>query len=158
VLRGRGFDRSEAEAAVLINQRLASTYFPGLNPVGRRLQLGGSPAAPDAWFTIIGVASNIRQESTEGGEFDPIVYLSYQQDPENTAYAIARSALAPGAAARAIAQQISQVDKDLALFDIRSSDERIAYLQWAQRFAGAARGACRSCRDAPRGIDRGRQE
>jgi putative ABC transport system permease protein len=143
VVRGRRFARSESGPVVIINQRLASMYFDRIDPVGRRLRMGGAnaPSTPDStWFTIVGVAENIRQASTEGGDFDPVVYLNYQHDPETTTLAIARSSLAPGAVARAIGQQMNEVDRDLALFDVGTVDDRIADLQWGQRFAASLLG------------------
>ena len=40
---------------------------------------GASGEAP--WKTIVGVVSNVLQRSLPSGEFDPVVYTPYAEDP-----------------------------------------------------------------------------
>jgi hypothetical protein len=53
VVEGRAFLPSDADGpfVVLINQALARTWYPGVDPIGRRVRAGG-PNTP--WFTIVG--------------------------------------------------------------------------------------------------------
>ena len=139
-VRGRMFTADDRTPVTVINARLAELYFPGVDPIGHRLRLTTRRDAPDAapaWFTVIGVAQNVRQAAREGGPFDPIAYFPYGDAPETTAFVIARSSLAPAGIAAAIRDQLRAIDPDLPLFDLRTLDDRVAQNQWGQRFAGS---------------------
>jgi putative ABC transport system permease protein len=57
---GRSFEGREAEPSVIVSQTLATKYWPGTDPVGRRVRFGpvenGTP-----WFTVIGVVDDVSQ-------------------------------------------------------------------------------------------------
>ena len=79
LLAGRTFESSDrpdtAEISVVINDALAKKYFPGENPIGRRLHGGfGTPQR------IIGVVSNVA-EGTLKREAEPTRYYSGDQAP-----------------------------------------------------------------------------
>ena len=79
LLSGRGFapaDRPDtAEISVVINRALAERYFPGENPIGRRIHQGFGAAQ-----RIIGVVSNVA-EGTLSAEPEPTRYYSLNQAP-----------------------------------------------------------------------------
>src|SRR5579862_4456735 len=66
--RGRAFTDQDVEATpqvAVINQAAARTYWPGQDPVGRRVHLGVSAkeSASSDWTTIVGVTGDARTES-----------------------------------------------------------------------------------------------
>jgi predicted permease len=65
ILRGRSFESSDAASsgyATVVNETLANTYWNGRNPIGQRLR----PAGNGPWFTVIGVAKDVKQTSIDG--------------------------------------------------------------------------------------------
>ena len=57
-LKGRAFDsrdRAGSERVVIINQELASRYFPKDDPIGKRIKIAASPEK-DEWWTVVGSA------------------------------------------------------------------------------------------------------
>jgi len=59
---GRTFtpaDRQGSPNVAIISQDLAARTWPGTDPIGRRLKMGG-PDAPAQWLTIVGVAAQTR--------------------------------------------------------------------------------------------------
>jgi putative ABC transport system permease protein len=59
VLRGRGFgsaDAAEDVPGVVINQAMAERYWPGEDPIGRRVSTG----VDERWATVIGVVADVR--------------------------------------------------------------------------------------------------
>ncbi len=61
LLRGRAFSRSDTRDApqvLIINQSLASRYWPNEDPVGRRITFDDG----QHWATIVGVVANARQQ------------------------------------------------------------------------------------------------
>ncbi|HSE52915.1 MAG TPA: ABC transporter permease [Gemmatimonadales bacterium] len=77
---GRDFtsaDRPSAPMVMVINEALGEKYFPGVNPVGRRIKLGRFET-DGPWVTIIGVIGNVRH----GGLAQPVkpyFYAPYAQ-------------------------------------------------------------------------------
>ena len=58
ILEGRGFELADALAetpVMLVNERLARTFYPGQPPLGRRIRPGSS------WFTFIGILPDMKQ-------------------------------------------------------------------------------------------------
>ena len=78
LLRGRDFDASDARdgtRTVIVNQLVADQYWPGEDPVGKRLrQFNGDPKQQRPWSTVIGVVRPIRQDGLREST-DPIVYF-----------------------------------------------------------------------------------
>jgi predicted permease len=98
VVAGRAFtggDEKSGMPVAIVNRRFASTAWPGEDPVGKRVRLFDGKM-PDAWRTIVGVASNIVQNDRTGQAFDPIVYIPFHQRPTLDMALIARTYVAPG--------------------------------------------------------------
>lgn len=77
VRQGRGFtgsDRPESERVVVINEALAKKYFPGVDPLGRRLDVGFG------WQRVVGVVEDVA-EANLTGEREPAQYLLSDQVP-----------------------------------------------------------------------------
>jgi putative ABC transport system permease protein len=80
VLIGRTFstaDRTGAPLVAIVNKACASAFWPGLNPLGRRVFLGDS-ASGGEWLTVVGVT-----EDFERGGFarrhNPVIYRPFEQ-------------------------------------------------------------------------------
>jgi predicted permease len=79
VRSGRGLldtdrDPGASEGAVVINEALAETYFPGRDPLGRRI------AFMERWDRIVGVVENVAEASLSAEPF-PARYMVYEQVP-----------------------------------------------------------------------------
>jgi putative ABC transport system permease protein len=61
----------------IVNQTFARRWFPGVDPVGRRIKLGRF-ASTGPWITIIGVAGDVRQQGL-ASPADPYFYAPYMQ-------------------------------------------------------------------------------
>ncbi|HEU4434210.1 MAG TPA: ABC transporter permease [Pyrinomonadaceae bacterium] len=87
LLRGRTFTDAEdmtKPRVVVINKTIAERYFPGQDPVGRRL--GDPDLKPDSLKEIIGVVDDIREGPLDS-EIWPAYYYSLNQEPD-TGYAV----------------------------------------------------------------------
>jgi predicted permease len=144
IVRGRGFAATDGEPgreAAVINQRLAAMYFPGENPLGKRIRLindGNVPEAPKFYVaTIVGVAPTIRQRGSQP-EPDPIVYIPHRQDRLMgfEPVIIARAHSNPGAATSLLRREIAAMDSDIALANIWTLDQTLARSRWPQRVFG----------------------
>src|SRR5205809_1255630 len=60
IVAGRAFQRTDDENAVpvaVVNETMASKYWPGKDPIGQRLKV------KDRWLQIVGVAKNVKYEN-----------------------------------------------------------------------------------------------
>jgi predicted permease len=122
-VRGRGIEaedvRSGAPGAVL-SESAAHAYFPGEDPIGRRLSFGDDPV----WFTVVGVAGDVRSRVATD-EFTSLIYLPVRADvtdgppPHNVAYAVTTT-LPPASIASAVRAAVAEADPDVPLGDVRA--------------------------------------
>src|SRR5207302_3683884 len=97
ILRGRAFtdeDTARTIPVAVISESLARRYFPGADPIGRRVRLlehspmtcCSAPAAVDGvWRDIVGVAGDIRQANMDE-EPALTIYRPYTQIVEHDMY------------------------------------------------------------------------
>ncbi len=117
VLAGRAFsdvDEPSGVPVAIVNQRFANTIWPGEDPLGKRLRLFDGKT-PDAWRTVVGVASNIVQNDRTGQTFDPLVYLPFHQKPARDMAVIARTGVPPASLGAAFRRDIQALDSDLVI-------------------------------------------
>jgi putative ABC transport system permease protein len=136
LLRGRMLlagDGRPGPAAVIVNQRFVDLYFAGRDPLGERIRLDRGAD----WLTVVGVAGNIRQRRTESGAFDPVVYLPIATNPVARITVLARSAASLTSVGSSIRTQVSELDPDLPLWNVRAVDDDLALSRWPQRVFGS---------------------
>jgi len=66
-------DDARGEPVVIIDENMAAHYWPGEDPLGRRVRLLNRPEAP--WRTIVGIVENIKDIS----DYDDGWYLPFHQ-------------------------------------------------------------------------------
>jgi putative ABC transport system permease protein len=81
VLRGRAIEAQDREASpdvAVVNRALADRFFPGEDPIGRRIQTGGMDQHGEEWVTIVGLVGDVRHRGLDRPAV-PEYYLSYPQ-------------------------------------------------------------------------------
>jgi putative ABC transport system permease protein len=135
IIAGRDFSERDANGrSAIINQALARRYFPNENPIGKRLCLG--LPRPDSWLTIVGIVKDIPHRGLES-EAEPDWYLSYSAypgQPRRSGYLLVRSSGDPAILASAIRSQVSALDKDQSVTELRTMSEVIASTTAPRRF------------------------
>jgi len=113
LLAGRTFSASDTQHSplvVLINQAMASTYYPGENPVGRTIIMKdwGDPLPAQ----IVGIVGDTHQQSVETAP-KPAVYFSFAQFTQGTlvTYLVAKTQNDPHQSIAAMRQQVWAVDR-----------------------------------------------
>jgi putative ABC transport system permease protein len=86
LLRGRGFTTGDGPGTTrvtLVNRQMAERFWPGQDPVGKRLKAKSMEWNDTPWLTVIGVVGNVRHW---GLEQEPPAehYVLYRQRPEFT--------------------------------------------------------------------------
>lgn len=115
--------RNSAPVAV-ISTAIAHRNWPGQNPVGKHLTLGGLDSHEPARL-IVGVVGDIRANAFDSG-FDPTTYVPIAQSPmRSTAFVVRTTGDPTNLASAAIAEQ-RNVDPDTPAFDVRTLEQVIA--------------------------------
>jgi putative ABC transport system permease protein len=147
-VRGRGFediDGTPGHEAAIVNQRLAAMYFPGDDPLGKRIRLTEeTPLGPDPGsLTIIGITPNVRQRGQQDPQDpnpDPVVYIPHagnRWQPANLIVVLlARTHADPAKVSPLVREEIRALDPDMPLFDIKTMDQNLAQGRWPFRVFG----------------------
>jgi putative ABC transport system permease protein len=137
-IRGRVFTRAERNGVAIVNERLARLHFPGRDPIGARIRFEQwrSDMPASEWFTIVGVAPDVRQRSTGEHPVDPVVYVPSPREPLPFATLLVRSALPTADVSAAMRTVVEGLDPNLPIFDVRTLDDALAYDRWATRLFG----------------------
>jgi putative ABC transport system permease protein len=126
VLRGRAFteaDREGAPPVCLINQTLAREFFPGEDPVGRRLKQGGADRPDIPFMEIVGVVGDVRYEGLDA-KVEPAYYVPFAQNAWGDMSLVVRSsATDPAALVPAVRGELRALDPELPLAGVRTMDE-----------------------------------
>jgi putative ABC transport system permease protein len=125
LLGGRAFtaaDHADAPRVVIVNRTLAERYFPGRDPIGRMLQSANpDPAAPPR--RIVGVVDDVRYQGLRE-ERMPTVYKAFAQSPWwRTMYLVVRSSVEPTSLVPSIRREVSGLDPEVPLQQVRTMDE-----------------------------------
>jgi predicted permease len=126
LMSGRAFDDSDFEngGVTVIDEQLARLYFPGEDPIGRRIGRGFS----DEELTIIGVvrhvvARSLSDASPPAQMYTPLLRTSDQTFPQALSMAyIVRTSVSPISLAPTIQRVIAQMSPDVAMARIRTLD------------------------------------
>ncbi|MEO5717902.1 MAG: ABC transporter permease, partial [Chthoniobacterales bacterium] len=129
ILRGRALDRRDnanAPLVVVIDQSLADRYFPGENPLGKRLSVAPDGEADDnRWYEIVGVAGRVQFRGFDDLAPLPALYFSQAQVQRSNLVLLVRSAVGPAALEKSIRAIVAGIDPTQPVFDVRSMMERV---------------------------------
>jgi len=128
LVRGRLLDARDvpgAPLAIVISQSLAKHKFPGQDPTGRRVHVGGPVDSP--MYTIVGVVSDVKQMSLAMRESDAVYVTTTQWPSADRALSlVVRGHGDVTALTLAIRNSIWSVDKDQPIVRVASMDSLIA--------------------------------
>ncbi len=139
LLSGRDFNDADGFSAPLVaivNQRFARRFWPGENPLGKRFRLfiGNKP---EAWLTVVGVASNILQSDMARPELNSLVYLPWRQMGAGDMNVLVRSSVPPGSLRNIFRSEVHALDSDMPIFGPYTLIERLQSRYWDKaRYTG----------------------
>ena len=128
ILEGREFtpeDDERAPKVLIVDQTAARRYWPGQDPLGKRLRIWGS------LFTVVGVARNSTHTFVNESP-EPMVYMSYFQHPGYETMVQVKTEGNPVDLEPMVENAIHGIDSRLPVFDVRSMREST---QMASTFA-----------------------
>jgi predicted permease len=119
IKRGRAFtddDRAGSRLVAIVNQQFAKTYWPGQDPIGKRIRLGSAdgPAAE-----VVGVAKTGHYLAVNEAPA-PYVYVPYQQNPRPGMTLVVQSVGDAGALAKPLRDAVRSIDGNVPVFNLRT--------------------------------------
>jgi putative ABC transport system permease protein len=137
VLRGRSFtaqDGPDAPAVAVINESMARRYFPGEDPIGRRISVRGTREGKPFWQQIVGVVRDIHQRGLDA-DVSPEIQVPYTQSPIGQLAILVRTEADPAALTPAIRAELRALDPHLPLTFIQTMDDVLAKSLAARQFS-----------------------
>ncbi|HXI28730.1 MAG TPA: ABC transporter permease [Vicinamibacterales bacterium] len=116
-IAGREFDdgdRTNSAKVAVVNQSFVARFWPGEEPLGRRLRLTNA-GGPGEWRTVVGVVPNIMQGDGTRQRFRPLIYVPFRQDPIGRAFFLARTRVPPDQVAPAVRADVQAIDPGVGL-------------------------------------------
>ena len=130
--RGRDFtdrDTRTSPRVAIVNQAAATAFWPGEDPVGKRVKFFGETAATE----VIGVAHTANYQ-TIGETPRPFVYFSMMQYYFPTAVLWIRTAGEPDGVLASVRSEVQALDRNL-LLQAETVNTTIRQSLWAQRLS-----------------------
>jgi putative ABC transport system permease protein len=135
LIRGRRFeasDRLEAPKVVLINESAANQFWPGDDPIGKRIRLyqGGFHTGAE----VIGIVGDVRFNTIDSLP-GPDAYMSYYQSPRFRMMIFLETAGDPSTVAGPARAVIGEMFPDLPVYDVQPMSARVALASAHARFS-----------------------
>ena len=140
LLEGRDFtdaDDVNSPQVMAVNQAFAQRYFPGEDPIGKKLKpgVGGSHGKGSPWRTVVGVVGNVRHYATQL-EMAPVMYVPASQVPRWCClYSAVRTSVDPASLEPDVRRLVSSMDSDIPVTDVRTLSELLSLQLSQPRFA-----------------------
>ncbi|MEO8025060.1 MAG: ABC transporter permease [Bryobacteraceae bacterium] len=141
MIAGRGIsahDSADAQQVVVIDDKLARTYWPNQDPIGKRVKLGNYDG--DAtWITVVGVVHTVRHDGLDveslGHAYRPYLQYPVHKLPASSMAIVARVRGSAEGSAERIRRELLSVDSDQPPFDVRSMESVVASSVAPRRFS-----------------------
>ena len=138
IVKGREFTARDALTSprvAVISEALARKHFPNQEAIGKRISFSQSEPR---WYEVVGIAGDVKHRGLDARD-RPELYVPYRQPLFDSwivrpMYLAVRTAGEPLAAVAAVRREVSGLDPEQPVFDVRSMDERITRSLTGRRF------------------------
>jgi predicted permease len=153
LLRGRDFtpadDRAGAALVVIVNRTLAEYYWPGQDPIGKRLHRGPAEATTIPWATVVGEIGDVKELAADVPTMNQAYFPASQAKADagpfatpdmlvgNGASIVLRSQQPPEQMAGALRAAVRSIDPQLPLTQLESMEAVVDEGQAPRRFTAA---------------------
>jgi putative ABC transport system permease protein len=126
LLKGRYFtdrDTKGSPPVAIINEVMASRFWPDEDPIGKRIKEGG-PQSPEAWRTIVGVVQSVKHFGL-GKQVEPEVYFPFLQRPFWTMFLVVRTTSDPTGMLAAAQSEIWALNKEHPIEGVYTMEQHL---------------------------------
>jgi putative ABC transport system permease protein len=133
IVAGRAFQATDATSpgpVAIVNETLVQTFWKDLNPIGQQLKPSGPPSLNIPWFTVVGVAKDVKQgglDQKTGTEMYFLVEQTALQPPAiaqapSTMNIVLRTTLPPVALTQTVDGIVRDADRAVPVVRLRDMD------------------------------------
>jgi predicted permease len=130
LLKGRAFDARDLapdHREILVNQAVADRFWPGADPLGKRVKPSSRTDDGNNWYTVVGVVSSERQDGLR--EEPPLLFYyalgaPYDDPPRTLTYVVRGPNVAHDASA--VRAAVWALDPRLPVAVVRTMDEIVS--------------------------------
>jgi len=136
MVRGRSFaiqDTAGSQPVVAVNQAFGARYWPGEDPVGKRMRFSG-PIENHPWLQVVAVVGDVRNRPDAPPS--PEMYFPLSQQTERAMTLVVRTSTDPRSLESSVRARVSALDRDLPVFNVMTMDDLRSVSITAQRIGG----------------------
>ena len=134
LLRGRLLEDRDldpnAPPVVVVNQEMARRFWPGDDPIGKRLKYGLDPAANIPWKTVVGIVSDMRRQRLD----EPAIPYMFQPGVISQMDIAVRTVGDPELLRGAIRAQLQALDPAAPPYGMMTVEQRLGETVALRRF------------------------
>ena len=120
-------------SAVIVSERIAARFWPGQDPIGKRVKFG-DVNSDVPWLSIVGVVREVKYRSLRGGaNADPDIYQPFADRNSQIAFVI-RTSVPPSSVVASVREAIRSANPAIAIYGVAPMDERVHRQSAASRF------------------------
>lgn len=146
--KGRFFtdaDRHGSQLVLIVNHKMAQHFWPGQDPIGRRVRIG-TPEMQTPWMTIVGQVADVSLASPDqptpmqyyepvDQQIDDAGSLASPTDLSgNGGFIIVRSTLPPQLMEKSLAATVREIDPLLPLTQVQTMEQAVSESEAPRRF------------------------
>jgi predicted permease len=148
LLAGRFFTAADIEntqLVAIVNHKLAEHYWPGSDPIGKRLRLG-TQEMQTPWVTVVGEVADLKEgspdEPTKEQFYQPVKQVEKSIGPlatptdlnGNGGYVVVRTPIEPEQMANALRATVRSIDPQMPLAQVQSMEQAVSDSEAPRRF------------------------
>ncbi len=147
LLRGRlltDADDAHAQLVVIVNRRLAEHYWPGEDPIGKRLHRGMAQST-NPWLTVVGEVEDVKMGSPDGRTaeqiYQPVAqwiasrpFAAATELSGSSGYIVLRTVLPPEQMQNTLRAAVRNIDSQLPLYEMQTMEHAISSSEAPRRF------------------------
>jgi len=138
LIAGRTFESSDADrgapAVAIVGAEFARQFWPGQDPIGKRLAFGEIPNSDDGdWINVVGVVGDTYNIGY-GRSLEPTVYIPWSDFAPMRTYLVARMESGVGDPFGLLGERVRAVDPEILIWDMRMLEQAMFETHWQVRF------------------------
>jgi predicted permease len=148
LLRGRAFTESDeagSQLVAIVNRKMAERYWPGEDPIGKRLRRG-MPETTTPWMTVVGEVGDVKMgspdEETMPQVYQPVtqsvasegVFATAGELSATDGWIVLRSRVAPEQMETMLRAAVQKIDPQLPLYQMQTMEHAISDSEAPRRF------------------------
>jgi putative ABC transport system permease protein len=126
-------DVSNNTGSVLINEAMAKRFWPGDDPIGKRISTATSSGQQTRWQTIVGVVGNVRHLGLDV-EPRPEIYYHTSTSPPFGPVVVIRTSSAPENLISIARAKVRELDRNVAVSNVNTMEQLVAQSVAQRRF------------------------